>query len=92
MNAREYIALLAGTAAVWPHSVRAQRSERMRRVGMLLPASAEDAQFQTWVGAFLQALQRAWDGRLDAMSRSISDGQRQSERIRARGGNGRARA
>ena len=30
--------------------------ERMRRIGILLPASAEDSQFQTWVGAFLQAL------------------------------------
>src|SRR5262245_60682286 len=28
----------------------------MRRVGMLLPAAADDSEFQAWVGAFLQAL------------------------------------
>src|SRR6266511_2373282 len=27
----------------------------MRRVGVLLPAAADDAEFQAWVGAFLQA-------------------------------------
>jgi putative ABC transport system substrate-binding protein len=28
----------------------------MRRIGILLPATADNAQFQAWVGAFLQAL------------------------------------
>ena len=28
----------------------------MRRVGILLAATADDAEFQAWVGAFLQAL------------------------------------
>ena len=33
----------------------------MRRVGVLLPAAADDAEFQVWVGAFLQALaQLGW--------------------------------
>jgi hypothetical protein len=27
-----------------------------RRIALLLPATADDAQFQTWVGAFLQGL------------------------------------
>jgi putative ABC transport system substrate-binding protein len=31
----------------------------MRRIGVLLPAAAEDSQFQTWVGAFLQGLGQA---------------------------------
>ena len=31
----------------------------MRRIGVLLPAAADDAQFQTWVGTFLQALGQA---------------------------------
>ena len=30
--------------------------ERMRRIGVLLPATADDAQYQTWLGAFLQGL------------------------------------
>jgi putative tryptophan/tyrosine transport system substrate-binding protein len=37
--------------------VRAQQGERMRRIGVLLPATADDARFQTFVGAFLQELQ-----------------------------------
>ena len=56
MRRREFITLLGGAAAAWPLVARAQQPERMRRIGMLLPASAEDSQFQTWVGAFLQAL------------------------------------
>jgi putative ABC transport system substrate-binding protein len=35
---------------------RAQQPERMRRVGVLLPAAADDPAFQARVGAFLQAL------------------------------------
>ena len=56
MNRREFIAGLAGAAVAWPLAARRSSRERIRRIGMLLPASAEDTQFQTWVGAFLQAL------------------------------------
>jgi putative tryptophan/tyrosine transport system substrate-binding protein len=52
---RELIAGL-GSAAAWPLAARAQQPERMRRIGILLPAAADDAVFQTRVGAFLQAL------------------------------------
>jgi putative ABC transport system substrate-binding protein len=52
---REFIAGLGSTAAL-PLSARAQPSERVRRIGILLPAAADDAEFQTRVGAFLQGL------------------------------------
>jgi putative ABC transport system substrate-binding protein len=55
MRRREFIALLGGAAAAWPVAARAQ-GERARRIGMLLPAAADDSQFQTFVGAFLQGL------------------------------------
>src|SRR4051812_3177212 len=44
LRRREFITGLAGATA-WPLVARAQQSERMRRVGILLPAAADDAQY-----------------------------------------------
>jgi putative ABC transport system substrate-binding protein len=55
MNRRTFIAGL-GSAAASPIVAWAQQGERMRRIGVLLPAAADDSQYQTLVGAFLQAL------------------------------------
>ena len=56
MRRREFITLLGGVAAVWPLAAGAQPGERMRRIGVLMPAAADDAEYQARVGAFLQAL------------------------------------
>jgi len=56
MIRREFITLVGGAAAAWPRAARAQQAERVRRIGILLPAAADDAVFQARVGAFLQAL------------------------------------
>src|SRR5262249_50853331 len=53
---RQFITLLGGAAAAWPLTARAQQGERIRRIGILLPAAADDVGFQAPFGAFLQAL------------------------------------
>jgi ABC-type sugar transport system substrate-binding protein len=58
MKRRAFIALLGGGAA-WPVAARAQQGGGMRRIGVLLPATADNADYQGWFGAFLQGLQQA---------------------------------
>src|SRR5262245_66530940 len=53
---RKFLATLGGAALTWPLAARAQQGERMRRIGVLVPAAAADPAFQARVGAFLQGL------------------------------------
>jgi ABC-type uncharacterized transport system substrate-binding protein len=53
---REFIALLGGTAAAWPLAVRAQQPERVRRIGVLMNAAADDSEAAALIGAFSQGL------------------------------------
>jgi putative tryptophan/tyrosine transport system substrate-binding protein len=67
MRRREFIAGLAGAAAARSVEVHAQQAVRVRRIGVLLPAAADDSQYQTFVGAFLTGL-----GQLDwAIGRDV---------------------
>jgi putative ABC transport system substrate-binding protein len=66
MRRREFITLLGGAATAWPIAARAQQQpERMRRIGVLMPAAADDLDAQDRVAAFLRGLQHlGWtDGR-----------------------------
>jgi putative ABC transport system substrate-binding protein len=65
MQRREFLALLGGAAVACPLAVRAQESQRMRRIGVLLPGTADDTEYQARMAAFLQGLQQlGWsDGR-----------------------------
>jgi putative tryptophan/tyrosine transport system substrate-binding protein len=56
MRRREFITLVGGVAVAWPLAARAQQPERIRRIGVLLPATSDDPVFQDRVGAFLQEL------------------------------------
>ena len=83
MKRRDFITLLAGAAAAWPHAARAQQPERMRRIGVLQGLAANDPEGQERFDAFFHALQQlGWtDGRNIQIIHRFTDGD--GERARA---------
>ena len=58
LKRRDFMALLGCSAAAWPLAARAQQAERMRRIGVLMPATADDLDGQARIAAFRQGLQQ----------------------------------
>jgi len=72
MNRREFITLFGGAAAAWPLAAHAQQSDRVRRIGVLLPTTADDVNYQAWLGAFHQGLAKSgWIIGRNVRTRSI---------------------
>jgi putative ABC transport system substrate-binding protein len=60
MRRREFITLLGGAAA-WPLAARAQQSEQIRRVGVLMNIAENDPQAAVRTSAFVRGLEeRGW--------------------------------
>ena len=57
MRRREFITLVGGATA-WSIAAHSQQGERMRRVGMLLPATADDSEYPMLVKTFVEGLQQ----------------------------------
>ena len=57
MRRREFIAAL-GLTATWPLATRAQKDERVRRIGVLMGWTETDPEFRSWLAAFVQEFAR----------------------------------
>jgi putative tryptophan/tyrosine transport system substrate-binding protein len=61
MRRRDFITLLGGTAVAWPLAARAQQSDRIRRIGVLMPFAESDPEAKARLAAFRQGLEkRGW--------------------------------
>jgi putative ABC transport system substrate-binding protein len=58
MRRRDFIGVLGGAVAGWPHSVQGQQREPTRRIGVLSSLAADDPQSQRRMTTFVQSLQQ----------------------------------
>ena len=58
MRRREFITLIGGASAAWPLTALAQQPDRVRRIGVLMAHTKSDPEFQAYLGAFRNGLQK----------------------------------
>jgi putative tryptophan/tyrosine transport system substrate-binding protein len=61
MRRRDFVKAIAGSAAVWPVTARAQQGDR-KRVGIIIGPTGEESETKARIDAFLQELKHlGWD-------------------------------
>jgi putative tryptophan/tyrosine transport system substrate-binding protein len=58
LRRRQFLTLLGGAAAAWPLAARAQPSDEVRRIGVLMGYPESDSDARAWYGAFREALEK----------------------------------
>jgi putative ABC transport system substrate-binding protein len=58
MRRRDFIKGIVGSATAWPLVARAQQSDRLRRIGVLMGYPGDDSEAQTYIAAFRDGLQK----------------------------------
>ena len=58
MRRREFLGVLGAAGIGWPLAAAAQQPERMRHIGLLMAAGADDPEYQARMAAFQQGLEQ----------------------------------
>ena len=58
MRRRDIVAILGGVATAWPLAARAQQSDRIRLIGVLMGYPESDSEAQAFIAAFRDELQK----------------------------------
>ncbi len=75
MRRREFITFIGFAASYWPVAVGAQQDQHIRRIGVLLPSSASDPEFQHREAVLRQALgELGWTNRNTVFEPRFAEG------------------